>query len=774
MRTSAFAAQTLDRHSRLTLLLIEDSEADSGLVQALLEDELPGTTVTTCRTLGEARALVRQHEFDVVLADLGLPDAQGLGVVAAVRDGDRESALLVLTGRDDRTLALTALSFGAQDYLVKGHHDGAQLSTAVLHAVQRQRTERTERLYLQLAKGLLDAIEAPTCAVDSRAVIVAVNEAWRAFAVAAGSPAEQSAVGADYLAVCDTAADTSGARDGAADVAAGLRDVLAGRLERFAHEYPCDSPARRLWFSVRISATDIDGAVGAVISHVDVTVMREVQDALAHQALHDTLTGLPNRVLLLDRLSQALADSRRNGTDVAVAFVDLDHFKRVNDSLGHPAGDTLLRQVAARLGRHVRGGDTLARYSGDEFVVLLRDLPDPLDAQLHTERLLRTFDEPFDVGASSVLVTASIGVATGRAPQTPDELLLAADASMCDAKAHGRGRLRVFTAELRQDAEARMEIEIGLRRAVAQDQLVLHYQPVVSLGTGRAVGAEALVRWQHPQRGLLGPDRFIPVAEASGLIVPLGRWVLRQACRDAAGWTGVLTGLDVAVNLSVRQLTQSDVLTHVRDALAESGLHPSRLLLEVTESAVMEDAEAAGRALDGLAGLGVRIAIDDFGTGYSSLLYLRRYPIGVLKVDRAFVAGVDRSADDHAICTSVVSLGNAVGATTIAEGVETVEQYAILKALGCQQAQGFLWSTGVPVDGLARAVEGCASVQVPALARVASPRPHGDVADQIASLHHEGASLHTIAAALNSAGLSTPRGTRWHARAVARHIAGSP
>ncbi|MCW2715081.1 MAG: hypothetical protein JWN88_2128 [Frankiales bacterium] len=713
MRTRVSTSVALDRNSTLSLLLIEDSAADSELVQALLEDELPGTTVTTCSTLAEARGLVTTGSYDVVMADLGLPDAHGLNVVEAVRNADRAPALLVLTGRDDSTLALTALSFGAQDYLVKGRHDGERLATAVLHAVQRQRAERANHLYLQMAKGLLDAIEAPTCAVDSHGTIVAVNRAWRRFAEAAGSDPELSAIGEDYLVACEQVPLGSSDFVLAGQVAAGLRDVLAGRVDRFQADYPCSPTTKSAWYSVRVSPTEIDGSTGAVISHVDVTVMHEVQQALSHQALHDTLTGLPNRVLLIDRLEQALVDSARQGSDVAVAFLDLDHFKRVNDSLGHPAGDELLRQVALRLSGAVRGGDTLSRYAGDEFIVLLRDLQDPRDARLLCDRLLLALNEPFHVSGSAVVVTASVGVVVGRSPQTADEMLLAADASMYDAKAHGRSRVREFSAELRRDAEVRLEIETGLRRALVASELVLHYQPVVSLVTGRAVSVEALVRWQHPEHGLLLPGHFIPVAEACGLIVPLGAWVLDQACGDAAAWTGSLAGLEIAVNLSARQLTLPDIVDRVGDALAVSGLDPARLVLEVTESAVMEDTEAAGEALDALAALGVRIAIDDFGTGYSSLLYLRRYPISVLKVDRAFVSGVDSSADDHAICASVVSLGHAVGATTIAEGVETAEQLGALRSMGCQRAQGFLWSPGVPLAALATAVDGCQQTPLP-------------------------------------------------------------
>ena len=609
---------------------------------------------------------------------------------------------------------------------------------------------------------------------DSR--IVAVNRAWRAFTEGNGGDQAAAAEGTSYLAACEAVAPSDPGAEDAAAVAAGLRAVLAGTSPGFQRDYPCHGAHEQRWFTVRISPAEVEGGSGAVITHLDVSQMHQAREALSHQALHDALTGLPNRLLLTDRLAQALSDSERRGTQLAVAFVDLDHFKRVNDSLGHPAGDALLVEVGRRLAQQLRAGDTLARFSGDEFVVVWRDLEDTCEATALSARLVEALQAPFDLGSATVAVTASVGLAVGRAPQSAEELLLAADAAMYDAKGHGRGRLRTYTTELRRGAAERMETENGLRRALERDELVLHYQPVVELATGRPVGAEALVRWQHPERGLVGPDQFIPVAEASGLIVPLGRWVLETACREAASWTGAAAGLDVAVNLSVRQLTQPDVLRHVHDALLASGLAPSRLMLEVTESAVMEDAEAAGVALDALTRMGVRTAIDDFGTGYSSLLYLRRYPIRALKVDRAFVAGVADSRDDAAIVTSVVSLAHAVGATSIAEGVETAGQQAALLGFGCQLAQGYLWSRPVPPQDLAAALEACARIPVPAATRAGRPELPAPVVDdavaqRIGEMHAAGASLHTIAAALNKDGAPNPAGVRWHAHSVARQVA---
>jgi diguanylate cyclase (GGDEF)-like protein len=774
MRSVLAASQDLGRHSPLELLLIEDSTSDQELVLALLEDALPHARITVAANLVDAMSRLGEHRFDAALADLSLPDADGLAVVHAIRATYPGTALLVLTGRADGELALWALAEGAQDYLVKGQHDGARLATALLHALQRQRTEQEAHRYLHLALGLLDALEAPTCAVNSDSVIIAVNAAWREFMVTNGGDPDKCGVGASYLHACEHGGTDSDDNLTALEVGRSLRQVLAGDLSRYEHEYPCHGPADERWFSVRIAHAQIDDALGAVISHVDVTTLHVIQETLAHQTLHDPLTGLPNRLLLLDRLGQALADSVRRGSGVAVAFLDLDHFKRINDSLGHAVGDQLLVQVAARLSGVLRASDTLSRFSGDEFVVLWPGLDSTDQARGLGERLTEALGEPFDLDGVSVSVAASVGIAVGEATQTVEEIVAAADAAMYDAKRRGGARVRVFSHELRPNFDDMLATEGALRLALARSELVLHYQPVIDLETGRATGFEALARWQHPERGLIPPFNFIPVAESSGLIGPLGRWALEQACRDAAAFSGMALGLDVAVNLSVRQLTQPDVVTHVREALAHSGLEPRRLVLEVTESAVMEDTEAAASALDALASLGVRIAVDDFGTGYSSLLYLRRYPITILKVDRAFVSGIDRSRDDEAICRSVISLAHAVDATSIAEGVETIEQYAALRGFGCQQAQGFLWSPAVPLANLEDALLACRAVAIPAPRRK-HRRMSGAldlaVASRIATLHADGASLHTIAAALNRAESRNPAGGRWTANAVARHIA---
>jgi diguanylate cyclase (GGDEF)-like protein len=692
----------------LRILLVEESTRTHP-TPALPDGELTESVVQIAASLDEALGRLSESRYDVILADVSHPDAAALGIVRAMRDAYPGTPLRVLTGRFGDALALRGLAEGVQDKLVTCD-DESRVASALLHAVRQHRAEQDSYRYLQLAHGVLDALESPTCAVTSAGEIVAVNEAWREFATANGGNLEECGVGSNYLRACDQGAATPNESGGGARVARGLRAVLAGRLPTFQLEYPCHGPGAERWFSVRIAPAEIDDTHGAVISHVDVTAMHDVQQSLSYQALHDPLTRLPNRQLLIERLDRALAASGPRAADVGVAVLDLDDFQRINKSFGHTAGDVVLRQIAERLTSVLRPTDTVARLSGDEFGFMWHRVDSAAMATSLGARLVEAMAAPFLVGKTLVTVSASIGVSTTATIHTGEGLVQAADTAMYDAKQHSRGRVRMFSAELRRGVEQRMSIEVDLRAALARNEFVLHYQPVIELGTGTPVGVEALVRWQHPNLGLVGPVDFIPVAEASGLIAPLGAWVLDQACGDAASFSGAAEGLTIAVNLSARQLTQPDVVTHVRNALAHSGLSPLRLLLELTETAVMEDEDVAWTTLNALSDLGIRIAIDDFGTGYSSLLQLRRGPFSALKLDRAFVSGVSESLADRAICASVVHLAHTLGAESIAEGVETPKQLAALRAFGCQLGQGFLWSPAVPLADLDRVLLGCSTV----------------------------------------------------------------
>jgi len=431
--------------------------------------------------------------------------------------------------------------------------------------------------------------------------------------------------------------------------------------------------------------------------------VRSREDQLRHQASHDPLTDLPNRNLFLDRLQQVLLRRRNDTTLVAVLFLDLDGFKDVNDSRGHGAGDRLLRQVATRMRSCLRAEDTLARIGGDEFTVLCPGLASEPHAVGVAERLGESLAAPLFLDGHETYVTASIGIAyAGPRGCVPDELLRDADAAMYQAKERGRGQIQVFTTALHIRAESRLQTAAALRRAVADEQLRVLYQPVVSLRDGTIKGIEALVRWEHPERGLLGPGDFIEVAEDTGLIVGVGQWVLQQACCQLAAWNAAIANLDVniAVNLSARQLAEPSLPQRVAETIEACGIDPRRLVLEITESALVHDVTTAAMVLDELKALGVGLAVDDFGTGFSSLNYLKRFPVDVLKIDRSFVSGLGVDPEDSAIVAAVRALGGALGLDVVAEGVETELQAAKLLELDCPYAQGYLFSRPVPAGAL--------------------------------------------------------------------------
>ena len=432
------------------------------------------------------------------------------------------------------------------------------------------------------------------------------------------------------------------------------------------------------------------------------------QDGLAHRVLHDPLTDLPNRTLFLDRLALALARLRRHQTGIAVLFIDLDNFKVVNDSLGHGAGDRLLVELGGRLREAIRPSDTIARFGGDEFVVLCEDIDEARDAVAVGERVVAAASLPFTLDGREMFVSASVGVAlTVDCESTPETLLRDADAAMYRAKERGRGRVEVFDEALRARIMERLDLENGLRRALQRDELRVYYQPEVSLSQGRMVAVEALVRWEHPERGLLRPNEFVPIAEETGLIVEIGEWVLNEACNQIADWRRSGVDIDVAVNVSARQLIQPEIVDVVRGALERSGLPAHALCLEITESAVMRDPEAALATLTLVKELGVKVALDDFGVGFSSLAQLKEMlPLHALKVDRSFISGIADDERNSAIVAAVVMMATTLGLTAIAEGVETEAQAVQARALGCDVSQGFFFTAPEPAAAIAERLGG--------------------------------------------------------------------
>ena len=447
------------------------------------------------------------------------------------------------------------------------------------------------------------------------------------------------------------------------------------------------------------------------------------EDRLRHQALHDPLTGLPNRALLQDRLQHALARAARGGEGVGALFIDLDHFKVINDSLGHDVGDELLSEVAARLSTELRDSDTLGRLGGDEFIVIAESGGEPAQLVRLAQRLGAALRHPFDVRGDELTITASIGIACGNGDDDSSALVRDADAAMYRAKNLGRARYELFDAALRERVLRRVSTERRLRAALTAHELELAFQPIITLDGDAIVGAEALLRLNGPD-GSIGPDEFIPIAEETGLIVPMGAWVLSEACRRAADWQRIAgRRIDVSVNLSPRQLTHPDLVGHVQMALAASALPADALILEITESVLLGDAERPLEVLRVLRRLGIRLALDDFGTGYSSLAYLTRLPLDILKLDRAFIARLTPGSQEAAVTAAIVQMAGAIGLTVIAEGVETAEQAEVLEAIGVELAQGYHFARPMTPEALAEHRYLTAGAARRDVARQRVPRP---------------------------------------------------
>ena len=687
---------------RLRVLLVEDDPHDAALITQELRQSFGPVLLLRVSDAHEFERTLREQPFDVVLVDCLLPAFRGAEAIRMAGSLAPDVPTIVVTGSLDEQGAAGMIQAGAADYVLKDRLARLGPSIRLALQVQRVRAEheratqalrQSEERYALAVRGANDGL----WDWDLVRSEVYYSPRWKAML-----GYEEGAVGArpeDWL---DRVHPDDLPR---------LRHALHQHLTGVVPYFECEHRMRagdggwRWMLSRGLAVRDASGRASRMAgSQTDVARRKQAEEQLIHDALHDGLTGLANRTLLLDRLRLALARHRRRPRGaLAVCCLNLDQFKVINDGLGHGVGDEVLVALARRLDSCLRPGDTVARLDGDEFAILLEEVADVGQALRVAERVHLELRAPFRVRGHELFSTATVGIAMAAASHAEaEDLLRDAATALHRAKRSGRGRSEIFDESMHSLAAARLQMETDLWRALQRRELRLFYQPVVALDTERVTGFEALVRWQHPRRGLLLPEEFVPLAEEMGVSAPLGAWVIKEACRAAGEWQRSFPAaapLSVSVNLSARQFAQSDVLSLAAEALAEAGLAGASLRLELTESVVMEDPEAAAAKLARLKQLGIALDIDDFGTGYSSLSHLRRFPIDALKIDRSFVSRMDTDHDDHEIVRTIVTLAANLGVAAVAEGVETREQKERLKSLRCRYGQGFLFSR--PLEGAA-------------------------------------------------------------------------
>ncbi|HZI63473.1 MAG TPA: EAL domain-containing protein, partial [Thermoanaerobaculia bacterium] len=682
------------RATPIRVLLVEDNPRDRLFVEEILARSTTPFALEVRSRLAEAVARLREGGVDVLLLDLSLPDSPPAQTFARAHAAAPRVPVVVLSGHADEELALRAVRDGAQDYLGKREATPALVERALRYALERHgfaaALQESEERYALAVAGASDGI----WDWNLETGLAYFSPRWKT--MLGCKPDEVGARIEEWIGRIH--------EDDRAGVERALAAHLEGREPHFEQEMRMvRKDGTPLWALVRgLAVRDPSGRPLRMAGSLsDISARKGSEAQLLHDAFHDALTGLANRQLFLDRLGSELSQAqRRPGALFAVLFFDLDRFKNINDSLGHALGDALLVELSRRLTEILRPGDTVARLGGDEFAVLAADLNTPLDAIPIAERIQDVLRAPFVAGAGHVFSSASIGIALSSPSYTgPGEMLRDADIAMYRAKAAGRDRYEVFDETMHASAVALLRLETELRRALEQERFVMHYQPIVSLPTGRITGFEALVRWNHPERGLVPPERFIGVAEESGLIVPLGWWVLRAACRQAREWQRLHPAeppLYMSVNVSGKIVLQPDMEERILEILEEMSLPPESLRLEITETVIMDHAAEVLRKLQRLRMLGIKFSIDDFGTGYSSLAYLQEFSYDTLKIDRSFIAGMEHRDGGSAIVQTIVALAAILHMNVVAEGVETPVQLARLREIGCPQGQGFWFSR--PVD----------------------------------------------------------------------------
>lgn len=709
------------------VMILDDRVTNRNIFAKLAASISDDVHVETHGDPASALAAIGAPLPDLVITDYKMPGMNGAEFVRHFRQipGCEDVPVIAITVYEERSFRLAALEAGATDFLLSPV-DHAEFLTRARNLLQMRRqaliikgrahdlerelqdSERSRQQLLRDSKErlaqVIDTVPACVSAFDRDGACIFLNSR----AAARFNVDAHGAIGqrADAL-----LGDEMGARSLSLDQMV-FRSGVA--LPTFEEESAAQEGGEsEYWLTTKSPLRDGDGMIAAVLtSSLDITDRKKAERHLVHLAHHDALTGLPNRTFLQDRLRREIARARRGDRIFALLMLDIDRFKTVNDALGHHAGDALLCAVGERLGTHIRKKDVLARLGGDEFALLLAGIRNPQDALDRAEQILGALKQPFTIAGEDIVVGASIGVVLH--PNDGDDaedILKKVDIAMYRAKAEGRNLYRAFDPAMMSSARGEITLEAELRRALANQEFELFYQPQIDLRTNRIVGAEALIRWRHPTRGLVRPLDFLPFAEETGLIIPINEWVIAQACSEARSWCAHgLPPLRVAVNLSPVQFRNRNMVALVDDILARTGLDPKRLELELTETILMHDADAVTIELRELRKRGVSVSIDDFGTGYSSLAYVKKFPVDRIKIDQSFVRNLTSDPNDAAIVRAIVNLGHSLGIDVIAEGVDSADQVEMLRAEGCEEAQGFLFAKPLPVEEFLALVQADAAV----------------------------------------------------------------
>jgi diguanylate cyclase (GGDEF)-like protein/PAS domain S-box-containing protein len=689
--------------ARHNILLIDDEPSHAKAFEEAMRAAGDGpSNFEWVRTLSNGLERLAHKGQWAIFLNLSLPDSRGIDTLDRLLSVSPTAPIVVLAGEDDEEVCKTAMLHGAQDYLLEGHLDRYAFTRAIRNIIEREIARLELFNEKERAQVTLNSIGDAVLSTDIDGNVTYLNVV-----------AEHMTGWTRKEAVGHPLNDVFQIIDGATHKPSPNPMELAIRLDKAVGLTANCILVRRDGYECAIEDSaapihDRDGQVtGAVIVFHDVSMARSMVLEMSHLAQHDALTDLPNRLLLNDRLAQAISLALRNRHQLAVLYLDLDGFKNINDSLGHSVGDKLLQSVALCLSAAVRKSDTVSRQGGDEFVILLPEVAHAADAAITAEKILTELKKTHSIGEHRLHVTVSIGVSTY--PGSGDDaesLIKNADTAMYHAKQSGRNNYQFYKPDMSLRAVERQSLEGQLRYALERQELLLQYQPKVNLKTGAIVGVEALLRWQHPERGLLLPGQFLTIAEDTGMIIAIGQWVLREACRQTREWLDAgLLAVPVSVNISSLEFRSEQFLEHVQVALKETGLDPRYLELELTETVLMRHTESTTYMLGRLKAIGVRLAVDDFGTGYSSLSYLTRFPIDSLKLDQSFVHNIIAGSNDAIVISSVISMAKSLKQSVIAEGVETKEQLAFLQAHSCDEGQGYYFSRPAAAQQFANLLE---------------------------------------------------------------------